>query len=68
MDRFTIQYDEHGVQLHNDYIDKIVNGIIEYYRRKNITLDAPEQCYGLLHRDRELLKAWERILTKERIL
>lgn len=68
MDRFTIQYDEHSVQLHNDYIDKIVKGIIEYYRRKNITLDAPEHCYGLLHRDRQILKIWERILQKEGIL
>lgn len=68
MDRFTIQYDERGVQLHNEYIDKIVDGIIEYFRRQNITLDAPEQCYGLLHRDRQLLKIWEKILKKEGIL
>lgn len=68
MDRFTITYDEQGVQEKNEYIGKIAEGIIEYYNRKGIKLDRPEHCYGLIHRDEKLLRAWEDILAAEGLL
>lgn len=67
-DRFAIEHDEHGVQLHNDYIDKIARGINEYWKRHGFNLGAPEQTYGMIHRDRRVLEYWERELQKEGII
>lgn len=67
-DRFAIEYDEHGVQLHNDYIDKIAKGIREYYTRRNVKLDAPEETYGMIHCNKAVLEYWERKLKKEGLL
>ena len=68
MDRFNIAYDEHGIQKHNEYIERIAQGIIRYWERKKKPLEYPEYTYGLIHRDRKILEMWEQILKKEGLL
>ena len=68
MDRFAIQYDEHGVQLHNDYIGAIAAGIIRYWEKRKIPVAAPHLLYGMIHKDRATLIYWERVLKEEGLL
>ena len=68
MDRFTIHYDERGVQLHNDYIGAIAAGIVKYWEKRNITFARESPIYGIIHRDKKVLEAWEQILQKEGLL
>ena len=67
-DRFAIRYDEHGVQLHNDYIGAIAAGVLRFWTLRGVTLDHPEHIYGLIHRDRKSLLYWEKTLKKEGLL
>lgn len=68
MDRFSIQYDERGVQLHNDYIGAIAAGIIRYWEKRKIPVYAPHLLYGMIHKDRATLIHWEQVLKKEGLL
>ena len=68
MDRFSIQYDERGVQLHNDYIGKIADGIVEFWKRRETRVHHPEQIYGMICYDRKILLLWEAQLKKEGLL
>ena len=68
MDRFTIQYDEHGVQLHNNYIARIALGIVRFWSRRGTPLDYPEHVYGMICRDRKVLQIWEKKLKEEGLL
>lgn len=67
-DRFAIKFDEKGCQLHNTYIEHICKGIIEYNRRRNITVEKPQLLYGMLHTDRKILEIWEKILQEAKII
>jgi len=67
MDRFAIQYDDRGVQLHNDYIGKIADAIVRYYAARKITMNS-KLTYGMIHCDRKLLECWEKILIEEGLL
>lgn len=68
MDKFAIQYDERGVELHNDYIGAIAAGIIRYWDKRKIPAAAPHLLYGMIYRDRATLIYWERVLKKEGLL
>ena len=67
-DRFTIEYDSKGCQLHNEYIDKIAQGIITYNKARGIKTECPEQVYGMICFDRNILEIWEEILDKASLL
>ena len=67
-DRFDIQKNEQGIEFHNEYIGKICDGIIEYWKRREINLDRPNDIYGMIYKDRRTLENWESILKKEGIL
>lgn len=68
MDRFSIKYDERGVQLHNDYIGAIADGISRYWQKRKIRVEAPHLLYGMIHKDRATLIYWERVLKEEGLL
>ena len=67
-DRFAIKYDERGIQLHNDYIGKIAQGINTYYKRQGSPLYHPEHTYGIIHKHRHVLEVWEKILAEKGLL
>lgn len=68
MDRFSIQYDEHGVQKHNLCIGNIAKAVNKYWEIRGVRLDHPEYTYGLLCNDRTTLIYWEQVLKKEGLL
>lgn len=68
MDKFAIEFDERGCQLHNDYIGKIADGIKTYWERRGSALTFPELTYGMIHKDRKILEVWENVLKEENLL
>ena len=64
-DRFEIKRNKRGVQMHNMYIQQIIDGIIKYDTDRGIIVEKPDCLYGMLYTNKEVLVIWEEELKRE---